>query len=46
MEFNIRPVEVKDVRELNVLRRMPGIYESILALPSERLKPARAVKKY
>jgi putative acetyltransferase len=39
MEFNIRPVEAEDARGLNALRRIPGVCENIMALPSERLKP-------
>jgi putative acetyltransferase len=39
MKFDIRPVETKDARKLNTLRRMPGVCENILALPYERLEP-------
>ena len=38
MEFVIRPVEVSDARGINLLRRMPGVFENILGIPSERVK--------
>jgi putative acetyltransferase len=38
MDFIIRPVEIKDARGINELRRMPGVFENILGIPSERLK--------
>lgn len=31
----IRPVELSDSRDINILRRTPGIAENLLALPSE-----------
>jgi len=38
MEFSIRPVEIGDVKGINALRRMPGVFENILGIPSERVK--------
>lgn len=31
----IRPAEPTDAREINILRRMPGVAENIMSLPSE-----------
>jgi L-phenylalanine/L-methionine N-acetyltransferase len=33
----IRPVEPKDARDINVLRRIPEVAENLLALPSESI---------
>lgn len=38
MEFMIRPIEVSDAKGINMLRRMPGVFENILGIPSERIK--------
>lgn len=38
MEFLIRPVDIGDGRGINALRRMPGVFENILGIPSERVK--------
>ena len=38
MEFMIRPARVEDARGINELRRMPGVFENILGLPSENLQ--------
>lgn len=38
MEFTIRPVELKDARGLNALRRMPGVRETITSTPGERVE--------
>ncbi len=38
MDFIIRPVEIADAKGLNALRRMPGVFENILGIPSERVK--------
>ncbi|MDK2865731.1 MAG: L-phenylalanine/L-methionine N-acetyltransferase [Clostridiales bacterium] len=38
MEYVIRPIEVKDAPGINLLRRMPGTFENILGIPSERMK--------
>lgn len=38
MEFSIRPVDLGDGKGINVLRRMPGVFENILGIPSERVK--------
>ncbi len=37
MDYYLRPPEMKDIAGLNALRRMPGVFENILGLPSERL---------
>lgn len=42
MNIKIRPIEVKDAREINAIRRMPGVYENILGLPSERIDRSEA----
>jgi len=33
----IRPLEQRDARDINTMRRMPGIAENLMALPSESL---------
>lgn len=38
MDYIIRPIEVKDAKGINALRRMPGVFENILGIPSEQLK--------
>lgn len=38
MEFIIRPINIGDEKEINELRRMPGVFENILGIPSERIK--------
>ena len=38
MEFFIRPINIGDGKGINVLRRMPGVFENILGIPSERVK--------
>jgi putative acetyltransferase len=38
MEFEIRPINVGDGKGINELRRMPGVFENTLGIPSERLK--------
>lgn len=38
MEFYIRPINVGDGKGVNELRRMPGVFEDILGIPSERIK--------
>ncbi len=38
MEFAIRPIETGDGKGINELRRMPGVFENILGIPSERSK--------
>ncbi|MCA9765889.1 MAG: GNAT family N-acetyltransferase [Carnobacterium sp.] len=37
MEFYIRPVNSGDGKGFNDLRRMPGVFENILGIPSERI---------
>lgn len=34
-DLTIRPAEMKDAHDINTLRRMPGVMENMLALPSE-----------
>lgn len=38
MEWIIRPVEAGDAPALAALRRMPGVFENTLGLPSGRLE--------
>ena len=38
MEFLIRPIDIGDGKGINELRRMPGVFENILGIPSERVK--------
>lgn len=38
MDFQIRPVQTGDGRGINLLRRMPGVFENILGIPSERIQ--------
>jgi L-phenylalanine/L-methionine N-acetyltransferase len=38
MEFSIRPINIGDGKGINALRRMPGVFENILGIPSERVK--------
>ncbi|HBR02126.1 MAG TPA: GNAT family N-acetyltransferase [Ruminiclostridium sp.] len=38
MDFTIRPVKAGDGAGINELRRMPGVFENILGIPSERIK--------
>ena len=38
MEFYIRPINNGDGKGLNDLRRMPGVFENILGIPSERIQ--------
>ena len=38
MEYYIRPIEIGDGKGINELRRMPGVFENILGIPSERVK--------
>ncbi len=38
MDFIIRPVNIGDGKGINELRRMPGVFENILGIPSERVK--------
>lgn len=38
MEWMIRPVEAGDAQALAALRRMPGVFENTLGLPSARLE--------
>jgi len=38
MESTIRPVCLCDAKGINELRHMPGVFENILGIPSERIK--------
>jgi putative acetyltransferase len=38
MEFHIRPVKIGDAAGINELRRMVGVFENTLGIPSERVK--------
>lgn len=38
MELIIRPINIGDGKGINELRRMPGVFENILGIPSERVK--------
>jgi len=38
MEYYIRPVAAGDGKGINELRRMPGVFENILGIPSERVQ--------
>lgn len=38
MNFYIRPIDIKDAKGINELRRMSGVFENILGMPSEQLK--------
>ena len=38
MEYTIRPTRLEDMEGFNVLRRMPGVFENTLGLPSERVE--------
>jgi len=38
VEFYIRPINSGDGKGLNELRRMPGVFENILGIPSERIQ--------
>ncbi len=38
MVFSVRPIQTEDAAQINAIRRMPGVFENMLALPSEREK--------
>jgi len=38
MEIQIRPVQVQDAQAINEIRRMSGVMENVLAIPSERIQ--------
>ncbi|MBI9012516.1 MAG: GNAT family N-acetyltransferase [Clostridiales bacterium] len=38
MDYEIRPVRAGDGKGINLLRRMPGVFENILGIPSERIR--------
>lgn len=37
MDFYIRPIEAGDAKGINQIRRMPGVFEILLAIPSEKV---------
>lgn len=41
MDFIIRPIAVSDAKEINDLRRMEGIMENIMGLPSETVETSQ-----
>nr|WP_319488789.1 GNAT family N-acetyltransferase [uncultured Caproiciproducens sp.] len=38
MEFSIRPICLKNAQDINEIRRMSGVMENILAVPSETIQ--------
>lgn len=38
MDYTIRPIRLEDMESFTELRRMPGVFETTLALPSERIQ--------
>lgn len=38
IDYEIRPVRAGDGKGINLLRRMPGVFENILGIPSERIQ--------
>ncbi len=38
MDFHIRPIREGDAEGINALRLMPGVFENILGIPSERIE--------
>ena len=38
MEYTIRPAEPRDAGDISALRRMPGVFETILGNPGESRK--------
>jgi putative acetyltransferase len=42
MDLLIRPIQLEDAKEINDLRRMEGIMENILGLPSETLMNSKS----
>lgn len=38
MEYTIRPIEPRDAGDINAMRRMPGVFETILGNPGENRK--------
>jgi putative acetyltransferase len=42
MDLLIRPIQLEDAKEINELRRMEGIMENILGLPSETLMNSKS----
>lgn len=41
MEITIRPIRLGDEEDINRLRRMPGVFENILGLPTENIERNR-----
>ena len=46
MVFTIRPVCLGDAKGINELRHMPGVFENILGIPSERIKRTEDYSEY
>ncbi len=42
MEITVRPVELKDAKDINEIRRMDGVKENILGIISERVSQSEA----
>ena len=42
MEYQIRPVHPRDAQGINDLRRMPGVMENTMGMPSERVQRTEA----
>ena len=42
LQFTIRPAAVRDAQDINEIRRMPGVMEHILGVPSEPLSGTEA----
>lgn len=38
MEYTIRPIDPRDARDISAMRRMPGVFETILGNPGENRK--------
>ena len=38
MDYIIRPARLEDMESVNILRRTPGVFQTTLALPSERIQ--------
>lgn len=43
MKYEIRPVQLSDAPQINALRRMSGVMEDILAVPSEPIQRTEAM---
>lgn len=45
MKFRIRPYELKDLHDVNEMRRMRGVFETITTLPTESVEQTEAALK-